>query len=97
MSVEWLVPALADLDQIFDYILESNPQAAIKIHETIRHQTGVLANHPQLGRKGRISGTRELVIVGLPYIVVYYLKNQKAYILAVFHTSRQFPPAFKLE
>jgi len=97
MIVTWLDQAFADLDQIFDYLLERNPQAALKVYEAIRHQVGTLADHLQLGRTGRVRGTRELVITGLPYVAAYYLKGQEVRILAVLHTSRKWPQTFKLE
>lgn len=96
MTVTWLRAALADLDQIFDYLLERNPQAAQKVYEAIRYQVDTLAEHPQLGRIGRVRGTRELVITGLPYIVAYYIKGQEVRILTVLHTSRQWPQTFRL-
>lgn len=97
MIVHWLDEAFADLDQIFTYILERNPEAVLTVYEAIRHQVGMLADHPQLGRTGRVRGTRELVITGLPYIVAYYLKGQDVRILAVLHTSRKWPDTFNLE
>jgi toxin ParE1/3/4 len=97
MIVKWLDEAFADLDQIFDYILERNPEAALKVSEAIRHQVGMLADHPQIGRTGRVRGTRELVITDLPYIAAYYIKEQEVRILAVLHTSRKWPQSFNLE
>jgi addiction module RelE/StbE family toxin len=97
MIVKWLEEAYTDLDQIFDYILERNPEAALGVYEAIRHQVGMLADHPQIGRTGRVRGTRELVITGLPYIVAYYIKEQEVRILAVLHTSRKWPQSFNLE
>jgi toxin ParE1/3/4 len=97
MMVQWLDEAFADLDRIFDYILERNPEAALTVYEAIRHQVGILADHPQLGRTGRVRGTRELVITGLPYIAAYYIKEQDVRILTILHTSRQWPQTFKLE
>jgi toxin ParE1/3/4 len=97
MIVKWLEEAYTDLDQIFDYILERNPEAALKVSEVIRHQVGILADHPQLGRTGRVRGTRELIITSLPYIAAYYIKEQEVRILAVLHTSRQWPQTFKME
>ena len=97
MIVKWLEEAYADLDQIFDYILERNPEAALKVSGAIRHQVGMLADHPQIGRTGRVRGTRELVITDLPYIAAYYIKGQEVRILAVLHTSRKWPQSFNLE
>lgn len=97
MTIKWLRAARTDLSRIFDYILERNPEAALKVYEAIRHQVGALADHPQLGRTGRIRGTRELVITGLPYIAAYYIKGQAVRILAVLHTSRKWPQSFEME
>jgi plasmid stabilization system protein ParE len=45
-----------------------------------------------MGNPGRITGTRELVIIGTRYLVPYRVKNQQIEILRIFHTSRK-PPA----
>ena len=45
-----------------------------------------LANHPSMGRAGRVFGTRELVITHYPYIVPYRIKDDAVEVLRVFHT-----------
>ncbi|MCK4790011.1 MAG: type II toxin-antitoxin system RelE/ParE family toxin, partial [Desulfobacteraceae bacterium] len=47
-----------------------------------------------LGRPGRVAGTRELVISGLPYIVVYTDQDGMVVILRVMHTSLKWPKHF---
>jgi len=96
MTVVWLQQALADLDSIVAYLLERNPQAAVDMYEAIRQQVGKLAEFPLSGRPGRVAGTREVVIAGLPYIVPYYIKGREVRILAVLHTSRKWPEEFDL-
>jgi toxin ParE1/3/4 len=54
------------------------------------------ADYSNLGRTGRVAGTRELVIAGLPYIVPYYLKGQEVRILAVMHAARKWPDEFAM-
>jgi toxin ParE1/3/4 len=96
VKVVWLQQAGADLDTIVNYLLEREPQAAVDIHDTIRQQVGKLADFPRLGRPGRVAGTRELVMAGLPYIVPYYIKGDEVRILAVLHTSRKWPDQFEV-
>ncbi len=96
MTVVWLQQALADLDSIVAYLRERNPQAAVDMYEAIRQQVGKLAEFPRSGRTGRVAGTREVVIAGLPYIVPYYIKGREVRILAVLHTSRKWPEEFDL-
>ena len=44
-----------------------------------------------MGRQGRIDGTRELVIHGLPYIIPYRMRHGRVEILAVIHAARRWP------
>jgi toxin ParE1/3/4 len=98
MQVLWLDRAVADLDELFDYLLARSPQAAIRIHEAIRTQVEVLADHPGLGWPGRVADTRELVIVHTPYVVAYtYDRRVDAVIvLRVLHGARRWPDHFSI-
>lgn len=71
MALRWLNAALADLRAIKTYIAEENPEAASRVIASIRNETNILLNQPNLGRAGRISDTRELIIRQYPYIVAY--------------------------
>ena len=51
-----------------------------------------LVDFPHRGRQGRREGTRELVISGLPYIVVYRVRDASIRILRVFHAAQNWPP-----
>ena len=91
MALRWLNAALADLRAIKAYIAEENPQAADRVIACIRSETAVLLNQPNIGRSGRITDTRELVIRQYPYIVAYREQSGEVEILAVVHTSRRWP------
>ena len=94
MKILWLASSERDLEALVDYIAQDNPQSALQIFETIHFATKNLEIYPFAGREGRVESTRELVIPHLPYIVVYTIKKEIR-ILAVFHTSRKWPPSFK--
>ena len=92
MRVEWSQMARQDLMAIVDHILEDNPLAAWDVHDRIVQQTGVLSQHPKLGRPGRVKDTRELVISGLPYLIPYRIDGaEQVTLLRVLHTARQWP------
>jgi addiction module RelE/StbE family toxin len=95
MRIIWLDEAERDLDRIAEYILKDDPAAALRLTYTIREATQVLSEHPNAGRTGRVEGTRELVISGLPYILPYQIADQEIRILAVMHTSRKWPDTFR--
>lgn len=75
-----------------DYIAAENPSAAIRIDEEIERQTDMLAQFPFMGREGRVSGTRELVIRRSPFILVYRVKGKRVEILRLLHGAQQWPP-----
>ena len=56
--------------------------------------TDFLKDHPKIGRIGRVAGTFELVIPGIPYVVPYRIRNQQVQVLTVYHTSRKWPESF---
>lgn len=65
---------------------------ALKVYAEIRNRSAELAQFPEVGRPGRVPGTRELVLVNYPYILPYRVRNDVVEILRVFHTSQR-PPA----
>ena len=94
MKLRWTRVALQDLCHLHEYIAEDNPLAASQMVKRIREATQHLRKHPQMGRPGRVQGTRELVIVGLPYIVVYILDDSEIQIVAVIHSAMRWPDTF---
>ena len=94
MEIIWRRIALNDLEAIRRYIAQENPAAGARIRATIRNAVERLAQHPHLGRLGRAEGTRELVIAGTPFIVVYRVVENRLRILAVLHGARSWPERF---
>lgn len=92
MRLRWTRLAERDLDGIADYIEADNPAAAARVVlEIIDQIEMLLPEHPAIGRPGRVPGTRELVIRGLPYIVPYRVRDSALELLRVLHTSRRWP------
>lgn len=94
MRIIWAPRAASDLIQAFDYIAERNPTAAEDVQDRIRHLVALLAETPNIGRPGRASGTRELVITDTPYVVAYRVTGSAVRILRVMHGARRWPVSF---
>lgn len=60
--IVWLPEAIAEKDDLLDYIAGRNVLAALAIDAHIEQQVGQLVEFPFLGRKGRIADSFELVI-----------------------------------
>lgn len=91
MEIIWRATAIRDLQAIREFIAQDNPDAAVRVRRNIRAAVERLAEYPNLGRAGRVAGTRELIVGGSPYIVVYRVREDTVRILAVIHAARQWP------
>ncbi len=97
MKLRWTRIALQDMHHLHEYIAEDNPLAASRMVVRIRDATQRLKKHPQMGRPRRVQGTRELVIAGSPYIVVYILGDSEIQIASVIHSAVRWPDTFRSE
>lgn len=91
MRVRWLRGATRSLRLIHARIATDNPKAARQVVQRIRSSASRLASFPASGRLGQVAGTRELVVPGLPYLVVYAVGKDTVDILRVFHTAMDWP------
>jgi len=89
----WSIRALTELDEIIEYIRAQDPETADRVTARIDERVASLVQHPQLGRAGRVAGTRELVVA--PFIVAYELTDDLIVILAVLRGRRRWPRSFR--
>ncbi len=96
MRIRWTLLALEQLEEIQDYIAEHDPGAAFDVTgKMIDRVEADLPLHPYLGRAGEhVPGTRELVIPGTPFIVVYRVReaDDTVQVLRVRHGAQEWPP-----
>lgn len=45
----------------------------------------------EMGRTGRVVGTRELVVPDTPYIIPYRVKRNRLEVIAIFHGRQRWP------
>jgi addiction module RelE/StbE family toxin len=91
VRLRWSRRAIPRLASIHDYIAKDNPAASSRVAAVIVQSALRLQRFPHVGRPGRIEGTRELVIPGLPYIIPYRVVDDVIQIASVIHTSRKWP------
>jgi toxin ParE1/3/4 len=95
MKIVWSPEAIQDLISLRAYIAEENPAAARRIVLRVLHDVEhLLPDNPQMGRPGRVPGTRELVVPRTPYIVPYRVQRATIQILRIFHGARRWPERF---
>ena len=85
--------AKLDLDELIVHVGEDDAAAAVGVASRILDRIRLLREQPEIGRRGRIAGTRELVVDGTRYIVAYRVEvtPRQVQILRILHTSRRWP------
>ena len=86
----WKPKAIDDLKNITAYIAQDNPRAAVETGDMLIQKAGRLDEYPELGRAGRMKGTRELV-VHHNYVLIYRVTGETVEVLRVKHSSMRWP------
>lgn len=86
MNRRWSRAAAAHLESIRTFIAKDNLPAAERTVAGIIRATERLELFPKSGRPGSVEGTREIVVAGLPYLVIYEVRGGVVEIHGVFHT-----------
>lgn len=92
MKVRWTPGANQARADIRRYIRKQSPKAAITMHRLFVEAAAQLAEFPELGRNGRVPGTRELHL-HRSYRLVYQIIGDTVWVLNLLHTSREWPPS----
>ena len=80
MRVRYRRRARIDIENIHEYINKHNPRAATEVVARIRYAADRLGLLPYMGHVGRVPGTYEWVVVGLP--------TDEVAVIAVFHGAQ---------
>lgn len=89
---KWTVDAFDDVRHAWDYIAADNEPAADRVIERITAVAELLDAHPLIGRVGKEPETREFVVSGTPYVVIYRLAGDEPEILRGLHGKQSWPP-----
>jgi len=71
------------------FIGGDNPAAAVSTVLRVLDAIEGLVKFPNIGRPGRVPGTRELVVSGTPFIAIYRVDSNVLWVLRVLHGARR--------
>jgi plasmid stabilization system protein ParE len=89
--LEFATRAFEHIAAAEEFIARENPAAAQKVAEAIYKTAEKLETFPDLGKPGRVPGTRELPLSKYPYTLVYRIRPSKVIVYAVMHQARKYP------
>jgi toxin ParE1/3/4 len=90
MRLRWTLAAANDLENISDYLHHQHPQFAQSTVRRLYSEISELRHFPSRGRPGRETGTRELILTGLPYVIVFRTGDQLVEILRIYHGAQNW-------
>ena len=88
MHIRWAPEARRQVHEIWHYIALDDPQAADRMVTRLVAAVDKLTHFPHLGRPGR-EGSRELVVGGTHFIVVYRVQGEVVQIGTVVHGAQR--------
>jgi toxin ParE1/3/4 len=88
MRIFWAPEARRQIHEIWHYIALDNPAAADRMVTRLVVAVEKLLRFPQLGRPGR-EGSRELVVGGTHFVVVYRVEGEEIKIGSVVHGAQR--------
>jgi toxin ParE1/3/4 len=91
MKIVWSRRAIRNLVALREYIEKDSEQSAALVASRILKAVDLLQAHPEMGRPGRVLGTRELVVPDTPYVMPYRVRRERLELIAVFHGRQKFP------
>ena len=94
MKIVWSRRAIRNLVSLRAYIARESDENAAVVAGRILGAIELLQIHPDLGRSGRVLGTRELVVPKTPYIIPYRVRHGRLELIAVFHGRQKWPGRF---
>jgi toxin ParE1/3/4 len=90
MKLYWSRRAQHDLLVLRDFA-QQKPSLGDRIADALGAACDQIVKMPDSGRPGRVKGTREIVLVGTPFILAYRVLARRATILAIIHGARRWP------
>jgi len=92
MKLRWTPRAVADLEEISDYLVAASPQAWEHLLQRLERLSEAILDFPLMGKAGLVPGTREFVVSGTPYILVFQVKDEAVVIVSVRDGRMRLPP-----
>ena len=91
MRLRYAPRARTDIVEIYEYIAQHSPRAAVAVSAQIRATSRLLAEYPDLGRETDIPNVRMFPTARYPYLIYYRVRGADLVIVHVRHARRDAP------
>jgi toxin ParE1/3/4 len=94
MKLKFTPVARDDLEQIWDYIAENNPQAATKMAQMLMQKCQLLAENPLLGRQRNEIAPNLRSFPTKSYTIFYRISVENLEIIRILNAARDIDNLF---
>ena len=91
MKIIWTRIARGDFTLAISYIEEKNPVAAERLAHMVHSAVMGIAEFPQRGRPGKLTDTRDIIFLEMPYFLSYRIMGDVIVVVAFLHQKRKWP------
>jgi toxin ParE1/3/4 len=91
MKLVWSPRAIRHLVALRRHIAKDSERNAALVAQRILRAVDLLATQPEMGRPGRVLGTRELVVPDTGFIIPYRVRGERLDLIAIFHGRQRWP------
>jgi len=91
VKVVWSPRTIGHLVRLRRYVAKDSEKNAALVASRIVRTVDLLESHPEIGRPGRIAGTRELLVPDTGYVIPYRVRREHLELIAVFHGRQKWP------
>ncbi len=94
MRLRFTSKAGRQLSDISSHIARESPGSAQRVVRDIRAAARLLTEFPEMGRSGSVPTTREWVVSGRPYVIVYRadVTTGELAVIEIFHCAQHREP-----
>lgn len=89
MRVEFHPAAAAEFHAAVEYYEAALPELGRRFYQAARHASELASEHPEAGSPRAPSGVRKIVVVGFPYDLVYWRRDEVVEVIALAHHRRR--------
>ena len=91
MKVVWTRRAIRRLLALRSHIANGSEQNAAIVARRILEAVDLLERQAEIGRPGRVLGTRELVVPRTPYLIPYRVRKGRIELISIFDGHQKWP------
>lgn len=89
MRIRFAETAIAELNDIFLFVANTNSKAAVRLISQIREMIVRLSRFPELGRPKYRPDVRMFPVPHAPFLIFYTVQGDELFILSIRHAKRQ--------